>query len=236
MSFFSDVQQTNNLEESKDYVGGSYAPLATDVYDATIKYAYATEAKSGAKGIVFGFDVAGKEHSETFWVTNKNKQTYYTKEGKNYPLVGYELAEAVALLGASKKLTDLTTSEKIIEVYNWEQRAKVKTAVNMFTELLGKEVKIAIQLIREFKKTKQGNEYVDTDEIREHNQINKVFRKKDSKTVNEVRAKKDEAEFMNQWLDKWQGKVVDKTGGKSPVTSATTNQSAPVQVDDDLFN
>ena len=41
---------------------------------------------------------------------------------------------------------------------------------------------------------------------------------------------------MNQWLDKWQGKIVDKTGGKSPVTSATTNQSAPVQVDDDLFN
>lgn len=236
MSFFKDLQQTDNLEKSEDYVGGSYAPLTTDVYDATVKYAYATEAKSGAKGIVFGFDVAGREYSETFWITNKNKQTYYTKEGKNYPLVGFELAEAVALLGAGKKLTDLSTSDKVIDLYNWEQKAKVKTAVDMFTELQGKEVKLAVQLVREFKKTKQGDEYVETDEVREHNQINKVFRKKDNKTVNELRAKKDEAEFMAQWIDKWQGKVVDKTGGKAPATSSTTSQSAPAQVDDDLFN
>lgn len=236
MSFFSDVQQTNDLQESKDMVGGGFAPLPSGIYEATVKYAYATEAKSGAKGIVFGFAVAGKEHTETFWITNKQKQTYYTKDGKNYPLVGYELAEAVSLLGAGKKLFDLSTSEKIIDVYNFEQKAKVKTAVQMFTELQGKEVKLAIQHIREFKKVKQGNDYVDSDEIKEINQINKVFRTKDDKTVNELRAKKETAEFIKEWSDKWTGKLYDKTGGKSPTTTSNTSSTNQVQVDDDLFD
>lgn len=238
MSFFSDIEQTNDLEETKDAVGGgSFAPLPSGVYDATIKYAYATESKGGAKGIVFGFDVAGKEHSETLWITGKNKKTYYVREGKNYPLIGFELAEAISLLGASKKLVDLKTSEKIIDVYSWEQKAKVKTAVDMFTDLLGKEVKLGLHYVKEFKKVKQGNDYVDSDETREHNVINKVFRKKDDKTVNEIRAKKDEAEFIKQWSDKWAGKVYDKTNGKASTSNQSTNTypNTTAQVDDDVF-
>lgn len=235
MSFFNDVQQATNVEQVEDYVGGSFAPLTTGVYDATIKYAYATEAKSGAKGIVIGLGIGDREHSETLYITNRNKQTYYTKDGKNYPLVGYELAEALSLLGANKKLTDLTTMEKVIDVYNFEQKAKVKTAVEMFTDLVGKDVKVALQHIKEFKKTKQGNEYVDTDETREFNQLSKVFRMKDSKTVNEIRAKKDEAEFITQWADKWNGKLVDKTAGKTPKVSTNQSTQAP-SIDDDLFD
>ena len=42
MSFFSDIEQTNDLEEKDVLGGGSFAPLPSGVYDATIKYAYAT--------------------------------------------------------------------------------------------------------------------------------------------------------------------------------------------------
>lgn len=232
MSFFSDVQ-TAQVEESKDVLGGNYGPLPSGVYDATIKYAYAGESKRGAKSITFGFQAGDKEFSETMYITNAKKQTYYERDGKKYQMVGYELAESISILSVGKKLPDLTMADKVIELYDWETKSKKPTKVNMFTDLIGKEVKLGLHHVKEFKKVKQGNDYVDSTDIREYNSVNKVFRSKDDKTVNEIRAKKENAEFMTEWSNKWTNQVNDKTGGAKPTTQTATTKN--VEIDDDVF-
>lgn len=237
MSFFSDVKQVDNLEEVKDSVGGSYAPMQSGVYDATIKYAYTGEAKSGAKSITFCFDVDGREHTETMYVTNRNKQTFYTKDGKNYPLPSFTTANDIARLALKgKQITALTTQEKILELYDYESRGKKKTAVDVFTDLMGQKVKLGIKQVKAFKQVKdsQGN-YVDGDEIRVSNAIDKVFHATNSKTVNELLAKKEEAEFVTEWENKWNGKVDDKTGGKEPAKSSTQAVAQTQDIDNDVF-
>ena len=232
MSFFSDIQ-TAQVEESKDTLGGSFAPLPSGVYEATIKYAYAGESKRGAKSITFGFQVGDKEFNETMYITNAKKQTYYEKDGKKYQMVGYELAESISLLSVGKKLPDLTVADKVIELYDYDTKSKKPTKVNMFTDLIGKDIKLGLHHIKEFKKVKQGNEYVNSSDIREYNAVNKAFRVKDDKTVNEIRAKKDNAEFMQEWSNKWTNQVNDKTNGTKPTTQSSTNTN--VEIDDDVF-
>lgn len=239
MTFFSDVKSTDNLEEVKDSVGASYAPLPSGVYDATIKYAYTGEAKSGAKNITFGFDIDGREYTETLYVTNKKKETFYTKEGKNYPLPSFTTANDISRLALKgKQITSLTTQEKILELYDYESRGKKKTAVDVFTDLMGKTVKLGIKQVKAFKQVKdQSGNYVDSDEIRESNAIDKVFHADNNKTVNELLAKKESAEFITEWKTKWENSVDDKTKGKTPkVTSSTsTNQAQDTSIDDDVF-
>lgn len=239
MSFFSDVKSTENLEEVQDYVSSGYKPLPSGVYDATIKYAYTGEAKSGAKSITFAFDIDGREVTETMYVTNRNKETFYKKEGKNYPLPAFVIANDIARLALKgKQITALNTQEKILELYDYESRGKKKTAVDVFADLMGQKVKLGIKQVKEYKQVKdQSGTYVDSDEIKEHNTIDKVFHATNSKTVNETLAKKETAEFIDEWKAKWENNIDDKTKGKTPkVTSSTsTNQVQDTSIDDDVF-
>lgn len=233
MSFFSDIQTTTDVVQDEDKLGGGYIPLESGVYDAIISYAYTGESQYGAKSITVGFKVDNHEFDETLYITNRNKETFYTsKDGKKHLLPSYITFEALSLLAAGKKITDLNTADKIIDLYDYDVGKKVPTKVNMLIDLVGKNVKLGIQKVLEFKKEKQGNEYVETDDVRTYNIIGKVFRTKDGKTVNELRAKKDEAEFIHQWSEKWTGVDYDKTKGKKQKTKATTETPS---VADDIF-
>lgn len=64
------------------------------------------------------------------------------------------------------------------------------------------------------------------DETREQNSINKVFSAKDNRTVNEVRAERESAQFMNDWLERWEGEVSDKTANKKSTASAPAKKTS----------
>lgn len=234
MSFFKDLAPVDGVQEAKDTLGGGYQVLPSGVYNATIKAAYAGEAKSGAKSISFIFDVDGQEINETMYITSgtaKGGKTYYVaKDGTKHYLPSFLTAQSIGLLSAGKDIHQLTAEDKIIELYDWDSKGKVKTKVKMFTDLLGKPVKLGLLHRREFKRVKNdAGEYVNGTDTRDFNTVDKVFRAKDDMTVAEIRAKADEATFIKDWTNKWEGNVDDKTGGATPAKSQS--QATPLEND-----
>lgn len=229
MSFLSNLAYAADIQEERDIVGGGFTVPESGVYNATIKYAYLSQAQSGAGAVNFEFELDnGATHRETMYVTNRNGQNFYVdkKDGSKKYLPAYLNADAIALFAAGKPLAELKDQPKVINLYNFDQKKEVPTEVPMLTELLGKTVKLGLIKEKAFKQTKDatGN-YVDTDEVRESATINKVFSAKDGRTVNEVRAEQVKAEFITKWTEKWEGKVNDKTtksSGTKPATSAAT--------------
>lgn len=221
MNFLANLSYQDNINEEKDTLGGSFSIPESDIYPATIKHAYLHTAKSGANAVVFEFGLHdGQNHRETLYVTNRLGQNFYEKNGQRSYLPSFTNADAIALFATGKPLAEQKTQAKVINVYNAELQKEVPTEVPMLVELLDKQVKLGIIKEKAFKQqvnTATGN-YENTDEIRESASINKVFSIKDNRTVPEVRAEKPQAEFYQAWLEKWQGKINDKTLTTKPAT------------------
>lgn len=235
MSFFSDMQTATDVEKDVDTLGGSgFSPLESGLYDATILHAYTGESSRGSKFVTVAYKVGNQEFDETLYITNSNKETFYVskKDGTKHLLPSYITFESLALLAGNTAVKNLTQSSKVLEIYDFDAGKKVPTKVLVINELLNKPVILGIQQVVEFKRKKVGNDYVDSDETRTYNTINKVFRANDRRTVNEIRAKAD-AEFIDAWSNKWTGVTLDKTKGKKP----TNTNTAPVadMLDDDVF-
>lgn len=207
MSFFTDVSTANDIEQSGDYIGRQV--LNTGVYEAVIKTAYQHESRSGAKAIAYIFDVDGTEFEETIYFTTskaKGNKTYYESNNKKHFLAGYTTNNDIAQLTTGKEMSSFTSDTKILEIWNSETKKKEKTKVNVIPELTGKAIKLGI-----FKELSEYNDKTYTKNV-----INKVFSAKHDKTVAECRAKKESAEFINQWKEKYPKEYVsDKTEGKS---------------------
>ena len=115
MSLFGNLSD-DNLEEVQDVVGGGFSPIKSDIYVATIKAAYAGKSRtSDAQNVSLILDVNGQEHRETLYITNKNKQNFYTKNGKNYPLPGYTTINDICLIAAETPLKEMQGEDKIIK-------------------------------------------------------------------------------------------------------------------------
>lgn len=228
MSALSKLKYDTSVNQETDRLGGSFSVLASDIYTGTIKYAYIQASKTGSLGLHTAYDIDGKEYSETFYMTTKEGKNFYTtKEGtKNY-LAGFNHADALALFTTGEPISELDTEEKVIKLYNYEQKKEVPTNVDMVTGMVGKPINLAIIKKLEFKKTKQDNgEYVDTTETRETNSIDKIFSTKDNRTTAEVRGE-FKAKFYQDWLTKNKDQVRDTTSGKAKTTMAKAGSTSP---------
>lgn len=241
MSLLADLTTDDSIVESKDSVGGGYAPKPSGIYDAVIKAAYITIAVSGAKAVNLIADINGTEYRETIYITNKKGQNFYlNQEGvKNY-LPSFTTVNDLALLITGQPLAKLDTEKKVLKIWNKDQNKEVPTDVPCITALHGKPVKLGILEEITFKQVKDANgNYVDTPETRTSNSISKVFHASTSKTVNEYKAKVETAEFIDKWKVKWEGKPNDKTAGKTPKGSASaprTPTTAAPKAASSLFN
>lgn len=214
MSIFANMT-TNGLEEQKDSLGG-YSPLETDIYAATIKALYVQTAKSGAMSLNLIADINGKEYRETVYITTKDGVNYYTnKAGKKAPLPGFIIMNDLCLCTVGRELSELETETKVIKLYNREAKTEMATEVPMVVDLIGTKVALGIYKEKVNKQVLEGTSYVDTEETREQNVINKVFHLETHKTVNEAKNNL-EAEFWDKWLAKNQGKVIDRTKKVAP--------------------
>lgn len=244
MSLLSGVKQPENLEKEKDTLGG-FQLLSTDVYDATIKLAYLTKAKSGAVGLVTHFDIAGSEirHTEYFKSGDeKGNKTTFTKNGEEFPLPGYTFSNNLCLLTVGKNLTDLgeETEMKTINLYNGKEGKELPTEVEVLAPVMGEKIAIAVehQLVNKQVKGDNGK-YVDTNESREQNVVTQLFHIDDRRTAPEMRNEIEKAEFVDMWLEKNQGNVIDKfkavsnapsTGSPTGGSAASSNESASSSV------
>ena len=65
MSLLAKLKTDNTIQEDKDVLGGNFAPLESDIYDGTIKYAYLQQsASSSSMSLNLGIDINGKEYKE----------------------------------------------------------------------------------------------------------------------------------------------------------------------------
>ena len=212
---FGDMT-SDGLEATKDTLGG-FRIYDTDVYDFTIKMAYAGKsATSNARSITFHLEdeASGSEYRETIWISNKEGLNYKLDEKdpkKKIPQIGFVTVDELCLLATEKPLSAQITEEKIIPLYDFDAQKELPKPVYVVTSLLGQKIKAAVERTKKFKQAKDASgNFVDTKDTKEENQIQKIFHHESKKTVNEYREGK-EASFHDQWLAKNKSKTNDRT-------------------------
>lgn len=226
MKMFENLD-TNGVERTEDRTSSAgFSILESGVYDATIKTAYAGSAKSGALSVTVVCDIRGQEYSETIYITTKNKEPYYIDaQRKKHFLPGYNIINSLCAITTGKGLKDMESEEKVLNVYSPLEGKQVPTPVPVLTELMGKRVTLGI--LHEIRNKAVQNAmgvYEDTPETREENRINAVFDVDTHQTLNEKTDGKDST-FYVKWLEKNQGKTVDRRTIKSdsPTKVVITN-------------
>lgn len=222
MGILSNLAYDDAIKQETDSVGGAFTLFPSAIYDAVVKMAYLQKSSTGSLGLYTSYTINEQEYKETFWITNKEGQNYYIDKnsGDKKYLGGFIHADALCGLAAKKPLSEMDTEVKLVKIYSKDAGGEVPTKVEVLVDLIGKPVKLGIISQKVFKQEKSDGKYVDTDETKEENNIDKVFRSSDSKTTAELRAKSETADFAGIWEAKWAGKVKDRTKGKTPKGAA----------------
>lgn len=222
MGMFSNLKRTNDIEESKDTLGGGNYILESGVYPATVITAYTDYFKSGAQFINVKFEVAKPDgstqnFSERFTITNKAGNIYYVgKDSKKHVLPGYEIMDDLCLLTTGKFLAEQETEAKVLQIWNAAQGSESPTEVDCLTALFGKKVLLAIQKVRKNKQVLGAdNKYIDSKDEVNLNQTRKVFDAEYRTTVPEMRTAErnnvaPEAQFIDKWLQKNENVTLDE--------------------------
>lgn len=245
MNCFENLD-TNNLEQVEDSVGTSRrGALESDIYTGVIKDAYVRpSANSQSKGIVLEFNIDGYTYSETIYVVGKEGKPYYVRKDdkgveKHIPLPGYKKINDLCLIVAGKDLSKVDMEKKFHKVYDFSKGGEVKLEFDTLVDLIGKTISMSIVKRIVNKRAKVGDEYVDTPETKEENEIQHFFHPEKHITVNE--AKKDrnaEPAFWNKWLEANKGKTIDKTNKNlAPISTTGSNPlDAPISNIDAVDN
>ena len=223
----SEWELPKNVEtQSIEGTGGGFA-WESGVYDATIKMVYLNQSKTEA----VSFNIILEKNSgnfaelrESFWVKSgkaKGNKTFYTKDGKDYPLPGYSVANSMCVAVTGDRLPKCMDSaeKKTVKVWNPEHKKEMPTERPVITSLIGKTVKVAVHQVIEDKQAKnEKGEYVSTGTSRTVNQC-KFFGNTEGKTAEEITGKEAATKF-DKWAQKNTGTVIDKSTKSKGVNSA----------------
>lgn len=235
MNMFANLTN-EGLEKEVDRLGGGNAPLTTDIYKGIIKLAYAGTSTGGSKFVALLVDVDGRDYRETIYVTNRQGQNFYmSKDNKKVPLPGFSMIDNICLLTTEQPLAAQNVENKVVKLWSYEENKEIPQEVPVLTDLLGKQVALAIEHVLENKTQKNHDGvYVPIPEERNYNTITKAFHHETMVTVTEALNGLDEGEFHAKWLDQNQGKVRDKRTIKdedsadksAPPSPNSSNQAA----------
>jgi hypothetical protein len=225
--------KSEGLEESQDRLGG-FAPIDTKIYTGTVKALFAGQSASGAHNLSLVLDLGGgKEYKETIYISNKKGENFFKDKdsGKKMPLPGFTLVNDICLITMEKELSEVDVEEKVVKIYDFEQKKELPTSVKMITEAIGKQISVGILRVLENKNEKNADGvYVATAETKEINRIDKVFHPTAKVTVAEARSGKATGEFWDAWSKKNDGvtrderEIKDGSGGsKTPPKAGATS-------------
>lgn len=222
MNPFANTQNTSGdkIGGEQDRLGG-FQVHNTDVYPATIKLAYAGVSAGGANSMTFEVELdGGGKYSWTEWVTSgtaKGCLPYFEKDGEKQYLPGFNRANAISLMTTGKELGATNFEEKMVKLYNSNTKTEVPTPTKVAVDMIGKKILLGIIKIATNKQAATGNldangkkVYADTNEVREINEVDKVFHYETRRTLQEAMAKVETAVFIDQWLEANKGKIRDK--------------------------
>lgn len=236
MNAFANLGYDDSIENEQDSLGGGYKPRESDVYEFNIKLAYIETSSNGATGLNCTFeDDQGRTYKETFWATNRKGENFYvTDEGTKKYLAGFLNADALCLLTVGKSISEVDVEQLVVKIYNKEAGSEVPTKVQAIREIMGQPIKLGIlkQRVNKSKYNEATKKYEPINEDKIENVVDKVFRAADNKTTAEIRAQVEEAEFMDEWLGRWQGQLKDrfkevKGGARSGAPRAAAGATRP---------
>lgn len=217
---FGNLKTDSSITEDKDVLGGG-GPLDSGIYDTKIDMAYVEESSGGAMGVHLTFKTLdGKSVKVTEWVTSgkaKGQKNYYEdkRTGERRYLPGFNTVNSISLLAIGKEMAELEPEEKTIMAYDFEQRKETPQQKMVITELLGQDITLGLQkVITDRNEKNDAGVYVPSGYTNMNNEIAKVFRTSDRKTVAEIKAEGD-AIFIEKWADKNAGQVIDKSAAKA---------------------
>lgn len=225
---------TDGLEETGDRLGGGFL-FESGVYTGTVKMAYA--GTSGAQGsqaqsITVLIDFGGREFRETLWVTNRNGENSYADKkdpNKKHPLPGFAMVDDLCLVTTGHGLADQNVEEKVVKIYDFEQKKDVPTNMPVLVDLIGKPITSAVlkQTVDKQKKNDAGV-YVNTGETRDENVTEKFFHADSRRTVTEIKQGIEEAIFIDAWAEKNTGKTRNRAkGGEGNGKAGAPGAGAP---------
>lgn len=219
MSAFAKLKKAADAEDNGDRVGG-FEAVPSGVYDATIKVAYMGKSqRSDAISVTVVADLNGKELRETIWVTDGKGNTYYTDKQdskRKIDLPGFTTINDLCLLTTGLPLEEQEEADKVVKIYNFNEKKEVNTQVKTIAGLQGAHAKLGVlrQIVNAQKADDSGN-YVNTGKTRTENVIDKVFHAESGRTVTEYRQNVETAEFLKAWSERNTGKDRDRTQGSS---------------------
>lgn len=165
----SSTVDANNVE---DYNGGGFIN-ESGIYELTIKRAWTIESANGAIGIHVEFTGEGSLEQD-IWMTNRDGQTYYNRNGKDVAMAGYVQMKKLNYVATGNFLTSLSqlnVSQQLVKTFDRvddpenegkKKRVEVEKEVEYITDWAGKELKVGIQMKEKEDSVKQGDKYVGT--------------------------------------------------------------------------
>lgn len=209
-NMFSNFKTENDgVEAAGDRLGGG-GPLDTGIYSGKVKLAFTGESQYGAKFVEVHLDLGGRQYKERFYVSNREgSNTYQDKKDpkKEHFLPGFVSVNDLCLVGTGYGLVDQDIEEKTFNLWDYDSQSEKPQEVPCLVNLHGQEVTVAIecQTVSKRKKNDQGV-YVDTEETRDQNEVQKFFHFESGRTVTEIRNGIEEGVFLEKWRQKNEGK------------------------------
>lgn len=220
--------KTDGLEQAKDTLGGGFVK-ESGIYLATIKQMIGGASESGALNVTLLATLPdGSEYRETIYVSNRQGQPYYERDGKKIPLPGFTAIDDICMMTVGVPLSEVQWEEKTIKMYNRDAGAEVPTSVNCIEGVSGEQVYLGIQkiLANKSKKNDLTGKYEDIAEERQYNAIDKVFHVESKQTMAEARNGQD-ATFFDAWDKKRTGQVKDERTIKDGVAASGATAGRP---------
>ena len=209
----AQTQEVDTAKEMADYNGSGFIK-DSGFYKETIKKAFVGESEGGAVFIYVQFEGEGM-HEDTMYISNKEGQLFYERNGKQFPMPSYVDVKKINYLLTGEMITTPTqikTEERIIKHYKWiedpeNDGKKIKSEIELTAEVLvdwiGKEITIGIQMAEKEASKKVGDKYVKQG-VRAENKdgepylevtIINYYGSDDNKTASEKLGEKESAQY-----------------------------------------
>ena len=197
------------------------------VYQGTIKNAFIGKSSGGATSVSLEVKLdSGKTIFETIYVTNKQGNNTYEKDGVIGYLPGFLTVNQIALFATGKDLYELEPEleERIVKQYDSKAGKQVDKPAMVIVPLLEQTILVAIKEVRENKtKAGDGNKRITLAEDRVFNTIDKVFHPSTFHTQAELEQDK-EAAYIDTWKKDNEGKLDDRYKSVESANSATVSK------------
>ena len=174
MSILKLLVESNSVDSTdiKDYSGVSFINTS-GMYELKVKRAWAIESKGGAIGIHIEYEGEGLLEQDIY-VTNKDKQTFFNKNGKDVAMPGYVDMKKLNYVLTGQFLTSLTqleTESRIVKTTEWKdidgtkEKVEIEKEVDFLVSWQGKEVVVGIQMKEKEEQVKQGDKYIGSGKV-----------------------------------------------------------------------